>query len=51
MIVRVIEVLNRTVVDSHGRFLAVVVKSFFLGIGWSYLHDLSHTFLKRLKLL
>ena len=29
----------------------ILIKSFFLAIGWSYLHDLSHTFLKRLKLL
>ena len=31
--------------------LLVIIKPFFLAIGWSYLHDLSHTFLKRLKLL
>ena len=29
----------------------ILIKPFFLAIGWSYLHDLSHTFLKRLKLL
>ena len=29
----------------------LLIKSFFLAIGWSYLHDLSHTFLERLKLL
>ena len=29
----------------------IPIKPFFLTIGWSYLHDLSHTFLKRLKLL
>ena len=29
----------------------VLIKSFFLVIGSRYLHDLSHTFLKRLKLL
>ena len=29
----------------------ILIKSFFLAIGWSYLHDLSHTFLKRLRLL
>ena len=29
----------------------ILMKSFFLAIGQSYLHDLSHTFLKRLKLL
>ena len=29
----------------------ILIKSFFLAIGWSYLHGLSHTFLKRLKLL
>ena len=29
----------------------ILIKSFFLEIGWSYLHDLSHTFLKRLKIL
>ena len=29
----------------------ILIKSFFLAIGWSYLHDLSQTFLKRLKLL
>ena len=29
----------------------ILIKSFFLVIGQSYLHDLSHTFLKRLKLL
>ena len=29
----------------------IIIKSFFLAIGWSYLHGLSHTFLKRLKLL
>ena len=28
----------------------ILIKSFFLAIGWSYLHGLSHTFLKRLKL-
>ena len=28
----------------------MLIKPFFLAIGWSYLHDLSHTFLKRLKL-
>ena len=28
-----------------------IIKSFLLAIGWSYFHDLSHTFLKRLKLL
>ena len=29
----------------------ILIKSFLLAIGWSYLHGLSHTFLKRLKLL
>ena len=29
----------------------MLIKPFFLAIGWSYLHDLSHTFLKRLTLL
>ena len=29
----------------------VLIKSFFLAIRWRYLHDLSPTFLKRLKLL
>ena len=29
----------------------ILIKPFFLAIGWSYLNDLSHTFLKRLKLL
>ena len=29
----------------------ILIKSFCLGIGWSYFHYLSHTFLKRLKLL
>ena len=29
----------------------ILIKSFVLAIGWSYLHGLSHTFLKRLKLL
>ena len=29
----------------------MLIKPFFLAIGWSYLHELSHTFLKRLKLL
>ena len=29
----------------------VLIKPFFLAIGWSYLHDFSHKFLKRLKLL
>ena len=29
----------------------ILIKSFFLAIGWSYPHGLSHTFLKRLKLL
>ena len=29
----------------------ILIKNFFLAIGWSYLHDLSYTFLKRLKLL
>ena len=29
----------------------ILIKSFFLAIGRSYLHGLSHTFLKRLKLL
>ena len=29
----------------------ILIKPFLLAIGWSYLHDLSHTFLKRLKLL
>ena len=29
----------------------ILIKSFFLAIGWRYLHGLSHTFLKRLKLL
>ena len=29
----------------------ILIKSFFLAIGWRYLNDLSHTFLKRLKLL
>ena len=29
----------------------ILIKFFFLAIGWSYLHDLSHTFLKKLKLL
>ena len=28
-----------------------LIKSFLLAIGWSSFHDLSHTFLKRLKLL
>ena len=27
----------------------ILFKSFFLAIGWRYRHDLSHTFLKRLK--
>ena len=27
----------------------ILFKSFFLAIGWSYRHDLSHTFSKRLK--
>ena len=27
----------------------ILFKSLFLAIGWSYLQDLSHTFLKRLK--
>ena len=26
-------------------------QTLFLAVGWSYLHDLSHTFLKRLKVL
>ena len=29
----------------------ILMKSFFLAISWSYLHDLSNTSLKRLKLL
>ena len=29
----------------------IPIRPFFLTIGWSYLQDLSHTFLKRLKLL
>ena len=29
----------------------ILMKSFSLAIGRSYLHDLLHTFLKRLKLL
>ena len=29
----------------------ILVKSFFLAIGWSYLHDLLNTVLKILKLL
>ena len=29
----------------------ILIKPFFLAIGWSYLNDLSHAFLKRLKLL
>ena len=28
----------------------ILIKSFFLAIGWRYLHDLSHAFLKRLTL-
>ena len=27
----------------------ILIKSFFLAIGWSYLHDLSHMFLKGLN--
>ena len=30
--------------------LYILIKSFFVAIGLSYLHDLSHKFLKRLKL-
>ena len=30
---------------------SILIKHFFLAIGWGYLHDLSHTLLKRLKLL
>ena len=29
----------------------ILITCCFLAIGWRYLHDLSHTFLKRLKLL
>ena len=29
----------------------ILIRSFFVAIGQSYLHDLSHVFLKRLKLL
>ena len=29
----------------------ILIKPVFSAIGWSYLNDLSHTFLKRLKLL
>ena len=32
-------------------FRYILIKPFFLAIGWSYLHDLSHPFLKGLKLL
>ena len=32
-------------------FRYILIKPLFLAIGWSYLHDLSHTFLKRLKVL
>ena len=50
-IIRLFVKVDQNVYKTDNKSASIHMKSFFLTIGWSYLHDLSHRFLKRLKLL